>query len=101
MNKDYDVTVGTAVSTGTTGTATHPLVIDLGRKSKKAIRKLKNGETMFPEVRQAILDLQNKLPDADKNKQIIPLVVVYRKKRKKGSSRFSPFSPLAPLNFLR
>jgi|SRR5882724_6837390 len=80
-----------------------PVIVDLGSKSKKAINKLKCGEgKLMLEVEQAVELVRSTLNDQDKNKQIIPVLVIYRKKPKRGRfSPCSPFSALSPLNFLR
>jgi hypothetical protein len=78
-----------------------PVIVDLGNKKKKAINKLKNGQgKLMIEVEQAVEQVRAGLPDSDKDKQIIPVLVIYRKKRKRKCGPF-PLSPLAPLNFLR
>jgi hypothetical protein len=79
-----------------------PVVVDLGSRKKKLIRDLKNGKgKLLIEVDLAVEQARAALPDADKNKQIIPVVVLYSKK--KGKRRFDslPFSPLNPFSLLR
>jgi hypothetical protein len=79
-----------------------PVIVDLGAKSKKAINKLKCGDgKLMNEVEQAVELVRSNLDDHDKNKQIIPVLVIYRKKRKRGSFPCSPLSAFSPLNFLR
>ena len=82
-------------------TNTQPaVVIDLGSKGKKAIRDLKNGGgKLLLEVEQALDHARASLPDADKDKAIIPVVVIYRKKRRKLGS--GSMLPCNPLNLLR
>jgi hypothetical protein len=76
-----------------------PVIVDLGSKSKKAVKKLKKGTgKLMAEVEQAIEQVRSELPNQDKNKQIIPVLIIYRKKGKRGTFPFSPFSPL---NLLR
>jgi hypothetical protein len=79
-----------------------PVIVDLGSRSKKAINRLKNGEgKLMTEVALAIEQVRASLPEADKDKQIIPVLIIYKKKRRSGGSGALPFSPLNPLNFLR
>jgi Family of unknown function (DUF6200) len=80
-----------------------PVIVDLGSRSKKAINRLKNGEgKLMTEVALAIDQVRGSLPEADQDKQIIPVLIIYKKKRRnKGGSGLLPFSPLNPLNFLR
>lgn len=79
-----------------------PVVVDLGNRGKKAIRNLKNGTgTLMDEVDHAVDHVRSTLPDADKNKMIIPVVIIYRRKNRKRRVRDFPFSPLNPLSYLR
>ncbi|SRR6266446_3163470 len=80
-----------------------PVIVDLGSKSKKAINKLKDGQgKLMNEVEQAIEQVRGSLPDQDKNKQIIPVLVIYKKKRKRGRGfPLSPLSAFSPLNCFR
>ena len=99
MEKD---TTTTTVVTETLHDVPPPVIVDLGSRSKKAIKKLKNGQgKLMTEVALAIEQVRASLPDADKNKQIVPVLIVYRKKGKRGVSGFSPLSALSPFNFLR
>jgi len=79
---------------------TRPVIVDLGRKTKKAIKKLKRGtgDTML-EVEAAIRQVRmHHLSDADKNKTVVPIVLIYERKRKNTSVPSMPFSPF---NLLR
>lgn len=76
------------------------VIIDLGSKSKKAVKRLKKGEgKLMTEVEQAIEQARCEF-DLDKNKPIITVVVIC-KKRKKGKPGAFPCSPFSPLNLLR
>jgi hypothetical protein len=80
-----------------------PVIVDLGKRKKKEIRDLKNGcGKLMTEVDVAVDHARSTLPDAEKNKGVIPVVIVYRKKKKgrKGSGSL-PFSPLNPFSLLR
>jgi hypothetical protein len=75
-----------------------PVIIDLGTKSRKAIRNLKNGTGQIRnQVEEAIEQIRLRLPDADKNKQIIPIVLIYRQRRRRTALSF----PFPPLNLFR
>lgn len=79
-----------------------PVIIDLGSKRKKLIKNLKNGTgKLMVEVEHAVDQARSALPDSDKNKAVIPVVVLYRKKGRKRGSKSLPFSPLNPLSLLR
>lgn len=74
-----------------------PVIVDLGKKSKKAIKKLKKGEGPLPlEVEEAIHQVGLRL--AGSGKHIVPVVVIYGRKRKRTGLPSLPFSPL---NLLR
>ena len=71
------------------------VIVDLGAKSKKAIRKLKRGTgNAAARVHEAIHEVRSHLPAADKDKPFIPVLVIYRRKRRRGGVPPLPFSPL-------
>lgn len=77
------------------------VIVDLGGRSKKSIKKLKDGQgKLMVEVERAVEQVRSSLPDHDKNKQIIPVLVIYRKKAKKVKAAF-PLPPLSPLSLFR
>jgi len=80
-----------------------PVIFEAGSQSKKAINKLKAGRGELKDrVDEAIEQVRCSLPDQDKNKPIITVLVIYKKKKKRTSSLpLSPFSCFSPLNFLR
>jgi hypothetical protein len=76
------------------------VVVDLGTKSKKAIDNLKGGKgRIMDEVEEAIERVRSHLPVADQNKQILPIVLIYRRKRRQRVTL--PALPFPPLNLLR
>ena len=79
-----------------------PVIVDFGSTSKKKINRLKDGQgPLMREVEDAIEQVRASLPDSAKNKQIIPVLVIYKKKQKRGGVfPRSPLSALNPLNFL-
>lgn len=82
-----------------------PVIYDLGSRKKKYIRKLKNGRgELMAEVALAVEQVRANLPDGDGDRTILPVIFIYKKKKKgkKVSSGLSMFNPLNfPLNFLR
>jgi hypothetical protein len=79
-----------------------PVIVDLGSKSRKAIKRLKNGKgKLMADVDRAIGEAHSRLPDDQKNKQIIPVLVIYRKKRKRSKRGVFPFFPPSPFNLFR
>jgi len=62
-----------------------PIVVDLGKKKKKEIKALKRGEgELAAEVQSAIADIKESLGAESASKELIPVVVVYKKKPKNG-----------------
>jgi hypothetical protein len=73
--------------------AATPIVVNLGKKTKKAIKKLKRGEGKLSEEVQAAMDeVRARLPEADKGKQLVPVVMFCERKVKKSKLPFSPLS---------
>jgi hypothetical protein len=66
-----------------------PIVIDLGKKKKKRINDLKSGRgPLVHEVAQVINEVRANLGDDAGNKQLVPVVLIYRKKtRRRGKNR--------------
>ena len=62
-----------------------PIIIDLGKRSAKKIRELKRGEGLFiEEVEPAIAQVKANLAKEGESKEIIPVVVIYQRKRKRN-----------------
>ncbi len=58
-----------------------PLIVDLGRVSKKKVRQLKNGQGIYwEEVEPVITDVKAKLGKEAEGKEIFPVIVIYEKK---------------------
>jgi hypothetical protein len=76
---------------------THPSIhiLDLGSKSRKAIKNLKNG------TGNLMLELERDLAALPDDKKHV-LVVICKKKRRKGKGLSSfPCNPLSPLSLFR
>jgi hypothetical protein len=75
--------------------STRPVIVDLGKKTKKEIKRLKKGtgDTAL-EVDAVIRQVRARLSDADKNKPAIPIVIIYERKEKSLDLSSLPFSPL-------
>jgi hypothetical protein len=80
-------------------TTTHlrPILIDLGSRSKKAIKDLKRGEGwLLEEVEETLEDVRQSL-GGEYTGELLPVLLVYRRKEKTVSGTFpfvSPFSLL-------
>jgi len=66
-----------------------PIIIDLGKKRRKAIKDLKRGRgRLMDEVAQTVEEVRTGLaPEEAKDKEFIPIVMVYRRKQKKRRMR--------------
>lgn len=63
-----------------------PVVVDLGKVKRKLIRQLKLGRgELVAEVEQVVDRVRRDLGPEAEGKEILPVVVLYRKKRKKRS----------------
>lgn len=78
-NRDYEDEVEeTAVE------VTQPIVIDLGKQRRKHIKRLKRGQgKLWDEVVDVIEEVNYQLGEEAEGKVLVPIVMVYRKKRKK------------------
>ena len=79
------------------------VVKDLGTRKKKPIQDLKDGKgNLIAEVEDAVDEARAALPPADKNKTLVPVVIVYREKRRKRRyDDYVPFNPLNPFSLFR
>jgi hypothetical protein len=83
----------------TTPKTTIPVVIDLGTQKKSDIEKLEKGEgKLMLEVDLAVEHARSRLPEEDRNKIVVPVVMIYRKKRKRAAF---PIPPVPPFNLFR
>lgn len=79
-----------------------PIVVNLGKKSRKKIKQLKRGEgKMAVEVQLAMDEVRARLPEADKGKQLVPIVMFCerRARRVKGLKGLS--LPMSPMNMFK
>jgi uncharacterized protein DUF6200 len=70
-----------------------PVVVDLGKKRSKTLRALKNGEgPLMQDVAHVLEEVRAKSPELA-SKELVPVVIVYRKKpKRKSRGMMSPFS---------
>jgi hypothetical protein len=71
-----------------------PIVIDLGKVRGKRIKQLKQGEgPLVAEVEEVLRKLRQQADGELVGKQLLPVVLLYQKKRKKISKGFlNPFN---------
>jgi hypothetical protein len=69
-----------------------PYVVDIGSQTKRKVRRLRKGKKSHKKIERAIAEARAAHPNAE----ILPVVILYRKKdRAKGSlSSFAPFLPM-------
>jgi len=59
-----------------------PIVIDLGKTSRKRIRALKEGSgVLVDDIAEVVDRLRAELGDDAKDKQLVPVVVIYKRKK--------------------
>jgi hypothetical protein len=69
-----------------------PIVIDLGKKKGKRISQLKRGEgALVQEVQEALAEVRDSLGSQAASKELVPVVVVYKKKVKGNGRLRLPF----------
>jgi len=74
------------------GGVLHPIVVDLGKRRRKRIKALKRGSgKLMEEVAAALEQVRNSLGDAHLNNQLVPVVFLYRQKRKRSRGLGLPF----------
>lgn len=66
----------------TSGTQTPPIIIDLGKVGKKKVRQFKEGRgEIAAEVQQILNETRGNLGAEHAGKELVPIVLVYKKKR--------------------
>jgi hypothetical protein len=80
-----------------TDTSLRPILIDLGSRSKKAIKELKRGEgDLLDEALDALEDIRQSLGPEYKE-QLLPVLIIYRQKQKTDLGSFPFISPFSLL----
>ncbi len=63
---------------------TNPIIVDLGKKKKKQIRRLKRGRgKLVAELEDVLAEVQAQLGSEANGKELVPVVLIYRRKRKR------------------
>ena len=62
-----------------------PIVIDLGKRKRKAIKKLKRGYgPLVDEILVALTEVQDNLGEQVAGNGILPIIILYQKKQRRG-----------------
>ncbi len=62
-----------------------PIILDLGKTSKKNIRQAKQGQgKLMLDVQDAMTEVTASLGDKANGQQLVPVVLLYRKKNRRG-----------------
>lgn len=78
-------------NTGTTRQLA-PIILDLGKKKTRAVKGLKRGRgRLMDEVEQTIEEVRAGLGADAASKEIVPIVMIYQKKRKRRKGLGSLF----------
>jgi len=62
-----------------------PIVVDLGKEKSKTLRALKNGEGPLMHDVESVLDEVRAKSSELAGKELVPIVIIYRKKPKRKS----------------
>ena len=67
---------------------TAPIILDLGKKKKRALRDLQIGRgRLVEDVEQALEQVHTGLGEEAVGKQIVPIVLIYKTKKKRRPGR--------------
>src|SRR5437016_5844837 len=70
-----------------------PIVISLGRRKRKSIRALERSEgPLFDDVLRALAEVQRSLGPEATDKVLLPIAVVYERKRRRRKSLLALFA---------
>lgn len=62
-----------------------PIIMEIGKTKKRDIRNVKNGQgKIMGDLQDAMAEVTSQLGDQAEGKQFVPVVLVYRKKRRRG-----------------
>lgn len=73
-----------------------PVVIDMGKQRRKKLKDLKRGRgALMLEVGEALNEVRDRLGDEVLGKQLVPVILIYRKqpKKKRRGGLSLPFVP--------
>lgn len=69
-----------------------PIVVNLGKQSRKHIKALERGKgELMQEIAAALVQVRNSLGAEERNQVILPVVFLYKQKRKRAKTFSLPF----------
>jgi hypothetical protein len=81
---------GVPVQTSSAAGVETPVVIDLGKVKRRRVKDLKRGQgALMGEVHAALLQMRTAMAASGQDKQIVPVVVLYKVKKKKKAGKGS------------
>jgi hypothetical protein len=85
---DSDGTNNVAVENGaakyTPAEVTAPIIVSLGKKKRKVVKRLKRGKGKAMDQVMEVLDqVQERLGDQAEGKILVPVVIIYKEKQKR------------------
>lgn len=74
-----------------TATLNAPIIVDLGKASRKRVRQLKRGRgKLVADVQDALTEVTTSLGEEANGKQLIPVVLLYRRRGRRGRGGLIP-----------
>jgi hypothetical protein len=68
-----------------------PVILDLGSATRRNVRRLKaGGGRLMADVQEAIAQVTSSLGDQAQGKELLPVVVLYRKRSRRSRGGFIP-----------
>jgi len=65
-----------------------PIILDVGKRKRRAIKDLERGRgRIMDEVEQTLAEVRQRLGSAAEGKELVPLVMIYRRKPKRRRRR--------------
>lgn len=72
-----------------------PVIVDLGKVKRKAAKRLKRGRgKLVDEIDQVIAEVKANLGEEAAGKELLPVIILYEKKRKKNKRRRVSLFPI-------
>lgn len=75
---------------------TSPIIVDLGKQRRRRIKRLMKGKgRLWDEVADVLEEVQESLGEEASGKVLVPVILVYGKKRRKPRNLSFPLFPLS------